>query len=173
MNFKFVLLATGAVCIGVVAVAQNRWEARSSSASIAERRMQSAIVDAERVLELRSARAVIAAGKRPDADVITRVSAALSRAGVPTRSLRDVGQASDLAVSGESRQRRVQSVRFTLGSISLSQLGEFLGAWRSAEGTWGVTRIELTTAARLSAVSASYDATLTISTIYIVQDERP
>ena len=172
MTARVLMPLTAAACLATLVVVRTSWTSGQTEVEAARHRLVRVTQDAQRVLELRSTQATLAAGRRPDADVISRIHAALSRVGIPTRVLSDVGQVSDVALPGEP-PRRAQSVRFTLNPIAPPRLGEFLSAWRSAESTWAVTQVELSTDARPGDESAAYLATLTISAVYVLQDRQP
>jgi hypothetical protein len=76
--------------------------------------------DAGRVLALRASRQTVAEQKRPEQDVIARVNAVLSEAGLGERHFGGLRPESDSAVPGSACRR--QTLRITLRQLGLPEL---------------------------------------------------
>lgn len=125
---------------------------------------------------LQAAREEVSAGRRPEQDVIARVNAALGRAGVDPGAFRGQQPEADARLprpaAGDGPLLRRQSVRLSLASLTPSQLGRFLEAWRSDHPMWSPVRIDLV---RRQGDGKSgeddppgrYDATVVVAAIYI------
>jgi len=121
--------------------------------------------DVAEIVALRGLDQHIADRKPPERDVIARVNAALTRAGLPASALSSLSPESDVALPGNAQYHR-QTLRLSLRSLDLPQLGAFLSAWRESQLVWTITQIELIHS-RQRGCEDCYDATLTLSAIYV------
>lgn len=129
---------------------------------------------AQRIVDLRGVQERIAEHKRPEQDVIARVSAALAQAGIAPEHFGGLRPESDAALTGTGHTGiayRRQSVRVSLNDLSIAQLGAFLSQWSATQRLWTPTRIELTHA-RSRRGSDRYDATILITATYLADGER-
>ena len=129
---------------------------------------------AQRIVELRGTKQRIAEHKRPEQDVIARVSAALAQAGIAAEHFGGLRPESDAALAGTGHTGvayRRQSVRVSLNDLSIAQLGAFLSEWSATQRLWTPTRIELTHA-RSREGADRYDATILITATYLADGER-
>jgi hypothetical protein len=154
---------------GRVARAESRLDGAATS-------LARTVEDAGRILDLRAMRQKIAERKRPDQDVIARVSAALAASGIPTDrfgGLRpEADAASPGAVPGGGAIYRRQSVRVTLNDLTVRQIGAFLVQWSASQPLWTPTRIELTHA-RTGQAAEHYTMNLLLSATYVADGESP
>lgn len=72
----------------------------------------------------------------------SKVSAAMARAGLPASILQSLSPEAQSAAQGEARVSRRRAT-LTLAGLSLSQVGKFLDAWRTAEPAWIISGIDL------------------------------
>jgi hypothetical protein len=174
VNPRLFIPTVAAVCALAITLGLTRLGAARSRADAAAHQLMLTQRDAQRVLDLRAAKATIAPDKKPQADIIARISDALSAAGVPSSLLGNVGAGTDSPIrTADGPPMSTQRVRFTLSPITTTQLGAFLDAWRANESLWSVTQIEFTTSARPTDPAASYTASLTIEAVYLAQDSSP
>jgi len=121
--------------------------------------------DVAEIIALRGLDQHIADRKPPERDVIARVNAALTRAGLPASALTSLTPESDAALPDNSQYHR-QTLRLSLRSLDIQRLGTFLSAWRNSQLVWTITQIELTHS-RERNCEMCYDATLVLSAIYV------
>ncbi len=164
----------GAILLGaatLAAVASVLWSAgRLSRARAHDRSAVSSLErvahDAGRVLALRASRQTVAEQKRPEQDVIARVNAVLSEAGLAERHFGGLRPESDSAVPGSAHRR--QTLRITLRQLGLAELGAFLERWAASQELWTPTRLELSRA-QTQADPGRYDVSILIAATYIAQ----
>ena len=174
MKPRLLIPITAAACVLAITTGLTGLGRAHSRAESAAHRRALAQRDAQRVLDLRAVRATIAPDKRPQADIIARISDALTAAGIPSTVLGNVGASTNTpGRTADGPPTSTQSVRFTLEPITTTQLGAFLDAWRTTQRLWTVTQIELTTSARPTDQAASYIARLTIKAVYLTQESTP
>jgi hypothetical protein len=171
-----VILVVTAACLLLVAVAARRLAAAGERFDAAAVAIASARHDVDRLAELRGRRDRASLAQEPQQDVIKRVNAVLVEAGVDPRLFEGLAADSDApltgaaAGSGATGQYRRQSVRVSLKSIELGDLGRFLARWRQTQPAWTPTRIDLlrpaTAAPPGAAGAARFEANLVLSTIY-------
>ncbi len=122
--------------------------------------------DAGRVLELRASGQTVAEQKRPEQDVIARVNAVLSEAGLGEHHFGGLRPESDSALPGSACRR--QTLRITLRQLGLPELGAFLERWAASQELWTPTRVELLRA-QTQADPGRYDVSILITATYIAQ----
>ncbi|MEE8154273.1 MAG: hypothetical protein V3T53_04860 [Phycisphaerales bacterium] len=169
------ILGVGAVALGLPLVISANRLAEARSQLVAARSSLVRIADsAQRIVQLRGEQERIAEHKRPEQDVIARVSAALAQAGIAAKHFGGLRPESDAALAGTGHTGiayRRQSVRVSLNDLSITQLGAFLSRWSATQRLWTPTRIELTHA-RSRQGSDRYDATILITATYLADGER-
>lgn len=133
---------------------------------------------AQRVIDLRAREQWVAIGERPTDDVIAAVRQVLRSVGIREDALTDLRPESDASVPARGAAPtplRIQTIAFTLRSISTGDLGAFLVGWREHHAVWTISRVVLTPASpssrdRAAASAASpagqFDINLSISAIY-------
>lgn len=170
------ILALWVVALGLpLVIGANRLGTARSQFVAARSSLVRIAGSAQRIVELRGAQERIAEHKRPEQDVIARVSAALAQAGIAAEHFGGLRPESDAALAGTGPSGvayRRQSVRVSLNDLSIAQLGAFLAQWSATQRLWTPTRIELTHA-RSSRGSDRYDATILITATYLADGERP
>ena len=127
--------------------------------------------DAERVIELRTKRDVIAWRERPKTDVLALVNAALVDAGIPADRLQGIGEGVDTAVAspqGAEPALRRQSLAISLERLTPVQVGRFLERWESVQDQWSSGRLELTHR-RDQNEPELYELRLHISAVYLAR----
>ncbi len=117
--------------------------------------------------------------ERPEGGLATKISAAMSQAGLANAALQSLSPEAQTPLSSEtgaklSRQRAT----LTLSGTSLPQLGAFLNAWRTSEPDWFISGIDLSpinAPARESALGADLPlrAVLTIEGLFKVPAREP
>lgn len=114
-----------------------------SAASAARQDLTTITTQAEELVRLRAAK--LDFPDRPEGGLAGKVSAAMTRAGLPNTALQSLSPEAQSAISSNSvtpltRQRAT----LTLHNLSLPQIGRFLDAWRTTEPDWTVSSIDLT-----------------------------
>ncbi len=155
------LAAAGSVSLSAGRLSRARAHDRSAISSL-----ERVAHDAGRVLELRASRQTVAEQKRPEQDVIARVNAVLSEAGLEERHFGGLRPESDSAVPGSAHRR--QTLRITLRQLGLPELGAFLERWAASQELWTPTRLELSRA-QTQADPGRYDVSILIAATYIAQ----
>lgn len=181
MMRRSVILTTGAVVIALLAIGASwfRLDGARDRLATAQSSLVQARSDGERVLALRAARQTIAAGAQPENDVIARVNATLADAGLPRSTLRSlvpeavvsIRSGGSSASSGSGPAYNRQSLRLTLGDLSVVDLGRFLLHWRETQPLWTITRLELIHQRGAGSNAGHYDVTLVLSTIYLADGD--
>lgn len=122
------------------------------------------------VLDLRAKQQRIAEQKRPERDVIARVNAALTEAGISSDRFEGVRPESDSALpgsaGGDASAYRRQTVRLSLKRLSVGELGAFLGQWSVTQPIWTPTQIELLHV-RDQRDEGRYDVTILMTATYV------
>jgi hypothetical protein len=134
-----------ASCALGVAVSARRFTNAKEEAQIALQARETVARDADTVLALRQQKARVELQEKPKQDVIAQVNAVLADAGIPSDRFQGLEREADEAVgeaTSGSKTRR-QSLRLTLDRLTPSELGAFLGKWRTAQPVWHLSRIEL------------------------------
>ena len=133
------------VVVASLTLSARRMENERGRLGAAQAQLQSTLVTAQRVIDLQARRQQIADRKRPEQDVIARVTGSMARAGIPSDRFAGLRPESDSALRGESDQGtyRRQAVRFSLSRLTVEELGSFLGDWRLSHPLWTPTQIEL------------------------------
>ncbi len=133
---------------------------------------------AQRVTDLRVREQWVALGERPTEDVIAAVRQVLRTVGIRDAALSDLRPESDAPVptrSASPTPLRVQTIAFTLRSLSSGDLGAFLVGWREQHPVWTISRVTLTPSAPSSRDRAAtsldgrtglFDVVLSMSAIY-------
>lgn len=163
------LLVAAALC--VIAVQLHRVKAARLEHGSAAGALDQLHRDAERVLELRAKRDLVAWRERPTTDVLALVNAALIDAGIPADRLQGIGEGVDTAVAsaqGSEPALRRQSLAISLERLTPAQIGRFLERWESVQDQWSSGRIELTHR-RDQNNSELYDLRLHISAVYLAR----
>src|SRR5262245_65398581 len=133
--------ATLAVAAFVVALRASALTRAREEADREQVALEQTSADLREWAELKVAREVVAAVKRPTQDVIAQVNAVLRDAGVPTERLKNLEPEADVPVGG---RYRTQTIRLSLEKVALRDVGSFLAAWRAAKTAWTPRSIELT-----------------------------
>jgi hypothetical protein len=142
---------TSLVLIAATVAAMLVWKTERDAASRAESslaRVRVLLRQVDQLTRLGSDTPPWAARQRPAPGVAGRLSAALTTSGIPSAVLADVSPQADAPFhdgpgrTGSAGLRR-QRTSLTLTSVTLSQLGAFLGVWRQQEPCWIVTSIDL------------------------------
>lgn len=166
------LAIIAAVCAAVV-IYQARACSHARSRSFgAERALERAATDVREVLALRSRAEQASAGRRPDQDIIARVSDTLRRAGMDAGVFRGQMPETDAvlpAASASDPTYRRQAVRVSLAGLAPVQLGEFVSIWRSEQPMWTISRIDLAHRGKGDggADANRYDATIVVAATYV------
>jgi len=180
MIARFPILLGVVVAAAALAIVMNVGAHRAAAARRdgAERRLAVTVAAVRELAELRSREETVAAGRRPERDIIARVNATLDAAGLDRALFRNQIPEADAAVPGPAGAvpRRRQAVRLAIGPVTAAQLGAFLAEWRSAHPAWTPIAVDLThrgdATARAGRVGAAhrdggvYDATVVIAAIY-------
>lgn len=134
--------------------------------------------ESQRIVDLRAKQQRIADRKRPEQDVIARVNAVLTEAGIPLDRFGGLRPESDAALVVGSRASpgigqgavayRRQSVRITLHRLTIPELGAFVSEWAASRQPWTPTQIELSHV-RGTANPGRYNASLVISATYVAE----
>ena len=99
----------------------------------------------------------------------------LAQIGIPTQRLKGLSPESDSPISSTSSsiqipQLRRQSLRLTLESMSVAEIGAFLSAWHESQPMWTPSRIELLHS-RGGTTNPNntnqYDVTVLLSALYV------
>lgn len=165
------LVLVGILGIGASLSAKRLANARSRLDS-AQASLTQVMTDSNRILELRAKRQTIAEQKRPDQDIIARVSAVLAEVGIPSDRFGGLRPESDAALAtggGGPTSYRKQSVRVTLNDLSVVQIGQFLSRWGQSQPLWIPTRIELTHS-RANSAEDRYTLGILLSAMYVAQE---
>lgn len=166
-----ILALVGLLSVPILASA-GRLNSVRSQLQTAKTNFDQTVRDSQRIVELRAKHQTIAEQKRPDQDIIARVSGVLAESGIPTDRFGGLRPESDTAMptTGQSRSLyRKQSVRITLNDLSIPQVGEFLSRWHASQPLWVPNRIELTHA-REKANEGRYSLNLLLTAIYVGQE---
>ena len=174
-RLRAAILGVWVVALGLpLAISANRLGTAHSELAVGRSSLVRIADSAQRIVDLRGAKQRIAEHKRPEQDVIARVSAALAEAGIAAKHFGGLRPESDAALAGSGHTPiayRRQSVRVSLNDLSIAQLGAFLFEWSATQRLWTPTRIELTHA-RSRQGSDRYDATILITATYLADGER-
>jgi hypothetical protein len=162
-----------AIVVSVVAVAllgscwlaYGRYGNARERLTAAQTQLAAAQRDVAEIVALRSQEQHIADRKRPEKDVIARVSDTLARAGLPPGALASLNPESDAVLPGNAAYRR-QTLRLSLRNLDLPGVGAFLSAWRESQLVWTITQIDLTHS-RQRDCEACFDVSLLLSAIYV------
>ncbi len=150
MNHRRSLLLLGVVLSAcLLPVAWSRQRAISAerglnaaTSSLAETRRLAADI-----VRLRGQEEQVAERKRPEQDLVSRITRAMQDAGVSTnRHFGQIQPMADRALPGSSGAAITymeQSVQVTLNEMAPAQIGAFLSRWSATEPLWTPTRIEL------------------------------
>lgn len=169
--------ARSIIFLGIIAIAcaivvgVQAWRATDSASrqTAAKTRLSEVTGQVTRIAQLRDKSATAEVGARPREDLLSRASAVLADAGLPTARLTDLTPQADTplpAVPGRPQYHR-QTVRLTLSPVTPRELGEFLDRWRRTERAWTPTRIELAGAAEPGA----FQALVHVSATYVSGDQ--
>lgn len=146
------------------------WNARSASraASQAAVRVASLAHNLQELDSLRGQKQTALLDSPPTESMSAAVRASLKAIGLPDTTLRTLAGSPDEALSGPGLEgyRRL-SITLQLTPITTKQLGQFLGAWRTTEPAWLVTRIELIHSAPETDANSTYDAHVTLATTFV------
>ncbi len=174
-RLRAAILGVWVVALGLpLAISANRLGTAHSELAVGRSSLVRIADSAQRIVDLRGAKQRIAEHKRPEQDVIARVSAALAEAGIAAKHFGGLRPESDAALAGSGHTPvayRRQSVRVSLNDLSITQLGAFLSQWSATQQLWTPTRIDLTHA-RSRQGSDRYDATILITATYLADGER-
>ncbi|MFM9995671.1 MAG: hypothetical protein ACKVU4_07710 [Phycisphaerales bacterium] len=144
MTFRVAVLWTVAIGMSLAALA---WFGRGASlaranAHAARATLNSTTEVSREVMRLRATVPGESAAPVPPSELPTHVIETLARCGLPA------GAMASFNAPTASRETRGGPLRhratLVLGSITLPQLGRFLGAWREARPDWFVSAIDLT-----------------------------
>lgn len=118
------------------------WRLGESASEVQRADREAAAVhrDVDRVVTLRQQVRGLAAGRRPDGDLIARVQRSLVAAALPASALSGVQPRADRQSQGSGL--RVQTVQVTLRSLSPAELGAWLAAWRQGEQPWRLDEVQ-------------------------------
>ncbi len=89
---------------------------------------------------------------------------------LPRSAFKSVQEVASNKLSADSPLQR-QDVTVGLTGLSLSDLGALLSLWRTRQPSWTVTSIDLLHSTRRTATPTVYDIKLTISSIYLREDQ--
>lgn len=140
----------GAVIIALgLSVAATGWARLRTArrAAVGSLELASAVErDVARLERLRLSRPTAGAGRRPQADALALVNAAIEHAGISAARLRSLGADTSAGpaaarVSDAHAGYARETLRLTLGGVSLPELGRFLQSWRSTQAVWTVEQI--------------------------------
>ena len=129
---------------------------------------------AREILRLRKTQQQIELNPRPAQDLIARVNAAMSEAGVSQRHFKSLNPESDADVPlniGQQTMVRRQTVRLSLQNLEPTELGRFLGEWRASNPIWQPMRIDLTHSGNAKSQENRYDVVLLLSALYLGEQE--
>ncbi len=166
-----------AVTLPVAASARRLGGARTELAA-ARLSLERVAGTSQRIAELGARQQRIADRKRPEQDVIARVNAVLTEAGIPLGRFGGLRPESDAALVVGSRASpgigqgavayRRQSVRITLNRLAIPELGAFVSEWAASRQPWTPTQIELSHV-RGTANPGRYNASLVITATYVAE----
>ncbi len=169
------VLGVWVIALGLpLVISANRLAEARSQLAVGRSSLVRIADSAQRIVDLRGAHQRIAEHKRPEQDVIARVSAALTQAGMAAEHFGGLRPESDAALAGTGHTGvayRRQSVRVSLNDLSIAQLGAFLSQWSATQRLWTPTRTELTPAGSRQG-SDRYDPTILITATYLADGER-
>ena len=137
---RHLLLVWFALAAAIAAWCGWRLGGSVSEVQLADREAAAAHRDVDRVLALRQQVRGLAAGRRPDGDLIARVQRSLVAAALPASALSGVQPRADRQSQGSGL--RVQTVQVTLRSLSPAELGAWLAAWRQGEQPWRLDEVQ-------------------------------
>lgn len=122
--------------------AWSAWRAQRTALAVQEAETGAACVaqDLQRLASLRSLAQGVAAGRRPDADVISRIQKALVEAGLPIEAASGIQPRID-QVAGSGM--RLQVLQLKLQGLDPAGLGAWLAAWQRGDQSWQVTEIQM------------------------------
>jgi hypothetical protein len=161
-----VICSVLALAVLSMTLSASRFYRADASLRAAGQLAQSTSDAATEIRELRSIRASVAERKPPEQDVIARIHASLTQAGLqPEKHFRSLRPESDAPLPAAPQYRR-RSVNVNLAQLDLPGLGAFLANWQRDNPLWTPTRIEfvhVTDKARLEV----YDSSITFSAVYL------
>lgn len=173
MTVRRVLLLAGAASLLVspLAFSAHRLADARRRLDWSQAQLVATAATAQRIMDLRSRRQQVADRKRPEQDVIARVTGSLARTGIRSDRLSGVSPESDSALPGnpETGVYRRQAVRLSLSRLSVPELGLLLGDWRASQALWTPTQIELLHA-RDGDGSDRYDVNILLATTYLADE---
>lgn len=172
MTVRHVLLVIlpAIVVFAPLTLSARRLTSERSTLRSAQRQLNTTAATAQRVIDLRGKRQQIADRKRPEQDVIARVTNSMARAGIPSDRFAGLRPESDsqLRVESEQGTYRRQTVRFSLSKLTVEELGTFLGDWCTSHPLWTPTQIELLHV-RDKAHADRYNVNILLATTYLAE----
>lgn len=140
-----VLCGSGVLSVAFGAVRLAAANARAERSAV---HLRSVAREAQELIDLRGPHHGPAPAGHPGPDAVAALNRALADAGVPPDRLKDLSQESggpmqDPPSAGGAGAPRPQTVRATLGPITVSETGLVLRALRSTPRAWIPTRLEL------------------------------
>jgi len=132
---------------GLVAVAWSgaRFLSARGELNTAQARYTSVATSIDEIQRLRQTQATIASAAKPQPNLSGQIADVLVEAGLSPNLLTNLTPEPDAAVTlGTSHGYRRQVARLTLESISMPDLGRFLGSWTNSQPEWTISAITIT-----------------------------
>jgi hypothetical protein len=126
------------------------------------------VSDAREIVRLRRQSQRAEERRRPEQDLISRVHAVMSEAGLPVQDhFKSLRGESDQTLPGNDRYRQ-QTVTLHLQRVEPRQVGAFLHAWTEAQPVWTISKIELVHERDQNSLDLNiFSAAMTFTAIYI------
>jgi len=156
------MTVVAAACLCAPALGWRAMSAARSELSAASAMYGQTISDARKLEGLSRRKAVLSDQPRPEPDLVARIGAQMSAAGLDPALVSRVNVSAPQPVGDGALRRQTASVTMSLASPG--DLARWLAAWSDAEPAWTVASVRLDRAARTSALP--YTASLSLESLH-------
>lgn len=163
-----IIIALGGLALLPPCLGWQRYKEAVHDRLRAHQALQTALTQAQDVIDLRAQAATVVVREKPEDHVLGLVNQVLVDVGLPRQSLQSLRPEGDTVLPGVGRESdlRRQTVALSLTDVRLPDLGAFLQQWRESQSIWTPGRIELTKRRASDPDDDRYDVTMSMSAIY-------
>lgn len=163
------MTAVAAACLSAPALGWRALSAARAELTAASTVHGQTIADARKLEGLSRRRAVLSDQPRPEPDLVARIGAQMSGAGLDPAQVSRVNVSAPQPVGDGALRRQTASVTMSLANPG--DLARWLSAWSAAEPAWTVASVRLDRAARSSGLP--YTAALSLESLHRADAPRP
>lgn len=163
------MAALAAACLCAPALGWRALSSAHAELSAASAVHAETIANARKLEGLSRRKAVLSDQPRPEPDLVARIGAQMSGAGLDPAQVSRVNVSAPQPVGDGALRRQTASVTMSLATPG--DLARWLSAWSAAEPAWTVASVRLDRASRGSGLS--YAASLTLESLHRADAPRP